>query len=34
MPKVDTLAELNAYFARCDAKDDHRRRRAADHHGR
>lgn len=25
MPKVDTLAELNAYFARCDAKDDHRR---------
>ena len=25
MPKVDTLAELNAYLARCDAKDDHRR---------
>ncbi len=25
MPKVATLAELNAYFARCDAKDDHRR---------
>lgn len=25
MPKVDTLAELNAYFARCDRKDDHRR---------
>ena len=25
MPKVDTLAELNGYFARCDAKDDHRR---------
>ena len=25
MPKVETLAELNAYLARCDAKDDHRR---------
>ena len=25
MPKVDTLAELNAYLAKCDAKDDHRR---------
>lgn len=25
MPKVDTLAQLNAYFARCDAKDDYRR---------
>ena len=25
MPKVDTIGELNAYFARCDAKDDHRR---------
>lgn len=25
MPKVATLAELNAYFAKCDTKDDHRR---------
>jgi transposase len=25
MPSVDTLAELNAYFAACDAKDNHRR---------
>jgi len=25
MPKVESLAELNAYFAKCDAKDDHRR---------
>lgn len=25
MPKVDTITQLNAYFARCDAKDDHRR---------
>jgi hypothetical protein len=25
MPKVESLAELNAYLARCDAKDDHRR---------
>ena len=25
MPKVESIAELNAYFARCDAKDDHRR---------
>ncbi|WP_081684176.1 IS21 family transposase [Granulicoccus phenolivorans] len=25
MPKVETLAELNAYLAKCDAKDDHRR---------
>ncbi len=25
MPKVDSIADLNAYFARCDVKDDHRR---------
>jgi len=25
MPKVDTISQLNAYFAKCDAKDDHRR---------
>ena len=25
MPKVESLAELNAYFVTCDAKDDHRR---------
>ena len=25
MPKVESLAELNAYLAKCDAKDDHRR---------
>lgn len=25
MPKVESIAELNDYFARCDRKDDHRR---------
>ena len=25
MPQVDSIAELNAYLARCDAEDDHRR---------
>lgn len=25
MPTVESLAELNAYLAKCDVKDDHRR---------